>query len=106
MKCLLFAENFNSEYNLHLEVASNFSDFFFLFHFQGLNNRPKLENLLFLGGGGLLELGGPTLDDLGPMPFGLVFATKRMNCAINIRDLIILKIYYKVAIKQRLKYKI
>jgi len=53
------------------------SDFFFLFHFQGLNRRPKLENLLFLCGGGLLELGGPTLEDRGPIPFGFVLAEIR-----------------------------
>lgn len=33
-------------FNLYLllEAASNFSDFFFRFHFQGLNNLPKAEN--------------------------------------------------------------
>lgn len=32
--------------NLHLDAASNFSDFFFRFHFQGLNSLPRAENLL------------------------------------------------------------
>lgn len=31
---------------LHLDVASNFSDFFFRFHFHGLNSLPSAENLL------------------------------------------------------------
>jgi hypothetical protein len=39
---------------LHLEAASNLSDFFFLFHFHGLNNLPRAENLLFLSKGGVL----------------------------------------------------
>ena len=32
--------------NLHLDVFSNFSDFFLRFHFQGLNKRPKADNRL------------------------------------------------------------
>ena len=39
--------------NSLLEVASNFSDFFFLFHFQGLKRRPKACSLDFLGTGGV-----------------------------------------------------
>lgn len=38
-----------------LEVCSNFSLFFFLFHFHGLNNRPNAENRLFCSIGGDLE---------------------------------------------------
>ena len=40
--------------NLHLEAASNLSDFFFRFHFQGLKSLPRAENLLFLSIGGVL----------------------------------------------------
>lgn len=39
--------------NSHREAASNLSDFFFRFHFQGLNNLPSAENLLFLSKGGV-----------------------------------------------------
>jgi len=70
---------YTNDEHLLLEAASNLSDFFFLFHFQGLKRRPKLENLLFLGGGGLLEAGGPTLEDLGPIPLGLVVFTAKNN---------------------------
>lgn len=37
-----------------LEAASNFSDFFFRFHFQGLKSLPNAENLdLVLSAGGV-----------------------------------------------------
>lgn len=35
------------------EAASNLSDFFFRFHFQGLKSLPRAENLLFLSRGGV-----------------------------------------------------
>jgi len=38
----------------HSEAASNLSDFFFRFHFQGLKSLPRAENLLFLSKGGVL----------------------------------------------------
>lgn len=38
----------------HREAASNLSDFFFRFHFQGLKSLPRAENLLFLSKGGVL----------------------------------------------------
>lgn len=40
--------------HLHNEAASNLSDFFFRFHFQGLKSLPSAENLLFLSKGGVL----------------------------------------------------
>lgn len=42
--------------HLHLDVDSNFSLFFFLRHFHGLNRRPNALNLLlFRSNGGVLE---------------------------------------------------
>lgn len=41
-------------FHLHKEAASNLSDFFFRFHFQGLKSLPRAENLLFLSRGGVL----------------------------------------------------
>jgi len=74
--------------SLHLDAASNLSDFFFRFHFQGLKSRPNEENLLLRAGGagGILELelGGPTLEERGPIPFGFVLAAKRQrNILLN-----------------------
>ena len=59
-----------SIFHSHFEVCSNFSDFFLLFHFHGLNNRPNADNRLRC----LLEPGrGPRskLFDLCP-PKGLL----------------------------------
>ena len=41
--------------NLLLEVASNFSDFFFFFHFQGLKSLPSICIRVFLCAGGVAE---------------------------------------------------
>ena len=50
-------QSFNLWYwwNLLLEVASNFSDFFFFFHFQGLKSLPSICILVFLCAGGVAE---------------------------------------------------
>ena len=72
------------------EAASNFSDFFFRFHFQGLNNLPKAWSLDFLWIGGVAE---PKLLLLGT-PFAF-FPKSKMNqwiwtstCYISIRTVI------------------
>lgn len=57
-----------SMYHLLRETASNLSVFFFLFHFQGLKNLPKAENLLFLSNGGVLAP-LPKLFVLKAVPF-------------------------------------
>ena len=61
-----------SEY-LHLEAASNFSDFFRFFHFHGLNNLPNADSRLggFLSGGGDLIVRPPSPGTL-TVPFVLL----------------------------------
>jgi hypothetical protein len=63
---------------LHREAASNLSDFFFLFHFQGLNNLPRAENLLFLSNGGVL-VPDPRLFVRMAAPFCFFAANKQTN---------------------------
>lgn len=59
----------------HREAASNLSDFFFRFHFQGLKSLPRAENLLFLSKGGVLAP-EPKLFVRRAAPFCFFAATK------------------------------
>ncbi len=78
----------------HLEAASNFSDFFFRFHFQGLNKRPNAENLLtvaavFTGflskcNDEVLVVAEPKLLVLIAVPFCFLPAIKKKKKIINI----------------------
>lgn len=63
---------------LHSEAASNLSDFFFRFHFQGLKSLPRAENLLFLSKGGVLAP-EPRLFVRKAAPFCFFAATTRDN---------------------------
>lgn len=63
---------------LHSEAASNLSDFFFRFHFQGLKSLPRAENLLFLSKGGVLAP-EPKLFVRKAAPFCFFAATKKDN---------------------------
>lgn len=65
-------KNFDS----HLEAASNLSDFFFRFHFHGLNNLPKAENLLFLSSGGV-RVPEPKLFVRNAAPFCFLAAKQK-----------------------------
>lgn len=69
---------------LHLEAASNLSDFFFLFHFHGLNNLPRAENLLFLSKGGVL-VPDPRLFVRMAAPF-CFFAVRKHNAFVTSSD--------------------
>lgn len=60
----------------HREAASNLSDFFFRFHFQGLKSLPRAENLLFLSKGGVLAP-EPKLFVRRAAPFCFFAATKK-----------------------------
>lgn len=60
---------------LHLEAASNFSLFFFLFHFHGLKSLPSAENLLFLSRGGVL-VPEPRLLVRSAVPFCFLAVTR------------------------------
>ena len=74
--------------NSLLDVASNFSDFFFLFHFQGLNRRPKACSLDFLWTGGVPDpkplLRGTPLAFLPKISSDIVIFI-RIDCDIVIR---------------------
>ena len=65
-------------WNLLLDVASNFSDFFLLFHFQGLKSRPKAWSLDFLW---IVGVASPRLLLLGT-PFA--FLTEKNSIIITI----------------------
>lgn len=66
----------------HNEAASNLSDFFFRFHFQGLKSLPSAENLLFLSKGGVLAP-EPKLFVRKAAPFCFFATTKRVY--VNIK---------------------
>lgn len=70
------AEQTKLSVNLHLDAASNLSDFFFRFHFHGLKSLPKAENLLFLSSGGVRVPEPRLLARLYAAPF-CFFAAKR-----------------------------
>lgn len=72
--------------NLHLDAASNLSDFFFRFHFHGLNNLPKADNLplVLRSKGGMwvdwgLGVPDPRLLVLMAIPFCFLAEIKRVN---------------------------
>jgi hypothetical protein len=64
------------ELYLHLDVASNFSLFFFLRHFHGLKSLPSALNLLLRSCDGVREL-GPKLFVLSVRPFCFLAANEK-----------------------------
>lgn len=66
---------------LHFDVASNFSLFFFLRHFQGLKNRPSALNLLFRSSGGV-RTPDPKLFVRRAAPFCFLAENKKKTTAL------------------------
>lgn len=66
-----------------LEAASNFSDFFFRFHFHGLKSLPKAENLDLVRSAGGVRAPDPRLFVRTAEPFCFFAATKHSKCHSN-----------------------
>jgi hypothetical protein len=64
---------------LLLEAASNFSDFFFRFHFHGLKSLPNAENLDLVRSTGGVRAPEPRLFVRTVEPFCFLAATKHEN---------------------------
>lgn len=68
--------------NIHLDVASNFSLFFFLRHFHGLKKRPSALNLLLRSSGGV-RTPLPRLLVRSAAPFCFLAAMERKTTHIK-----------------------